>query len=337
MQTSEQPQSQAGGAARAEQRAVHPHDAPGRRLILREALAGASILLCLSLLLGPTSRVLSSGTAHPGWLVVLILAARYGNGGLLAGTVAAAAAAVLAPLCAGAGLEPLTARASSIADLGAAVAAVLVGWVASSHHKRTQGLAVELAAAATRARDGEEAVTRLTEAAIALRSRADRTESSLAFLSDIAERIDLAGPRGAAEAALQLVIARTGAHAGLVQIADDGRLRTLASHGAWSFDSVEPPAVHRDLTAQAAMEQARPVRASDVAGARTEDSDLAAPLVGGDGHVVGMIALRGVPFPGMKTTSLSDLGVMARWLSRALTKPTDASATAIPQWHADAG
>jgi hypothetical protein len=267
---------------------------------------------------------------------VLVLAVRYGNVGFLAGALAAALAAALAPLCAGSGLESLAGRVSSKGDLGAALAAVLVGWVASSHHKRARALAVQLAASSARVRDGEEAVTRLSEAAIALRSRADRTEGSLAFLADIAERMDGASPSGGAEAALQLALARTGARAGLVQITDEGRLRTLASQGAWTLDTLEPPAVHRDRTAYAAVAQAQLVRACDVADVRIDDSDLAAPITGRDGHVVGMIALRGVPFAATKTASLSDLNVVARWLSRVLPDGIDAGPAVRNPRRADA-
>ena len=51
---------------------------------------------------------------------------------------------------------------------------------------------------------------------------------------------------------------------------------------------------------------------------RAGDSDMAAPIVSRDGHVMGMIALRGVPFAALRTVSLSDLNIVARWLSRAL-------------------
>jgi hypothetical protein len=311
--------------------------AGGTRVVVREALAGAAIVLCVSLLLGPSSPALASWAAHPGWLVVLMLAARYGNLGFLAGALAVALAAVLAPLCAGEALDSLARRASSTGDIGAAIAAVLVGWVASSHHKRTRAMVSQLAAATGRARDAEEAVTRVTEAAIALRSRADRTESSLAFLSDIADRMQNASPCDRAEAALQLALARTGARAGVVQVADNGRLRTLASRGAWSLDSLQPPTVHRDRTAYAAVEQGRAIRAVDVGEVRIDDSDLAAPLVGRDGRVIGMIALRGVPYAVIRTTSLSDLSTVAHWLSRVLPNEIDAGPAARSRRRADAG
>lgn len=336
MQTSEHATSQSRAAARAAAPSLEAPLALNPRRVVYEAAAGAALVLCISLLVDPTAPERTSWPAHPGWLVVLLLAARYGNRGVLAGTVAAGLAAGLASVCTGSELGAFPGATSSH-DLSAALAAILVGWVSNAHHRRTRGLTLQLAEATTHAREREEAVTRLTEAAIALRARVDRTERSLAFLSDIAERIDLGGPREGAEAALQLAIARTGARAGLVQIVENGRLRTLASHGAWSLDSLEPPALHRDRTAYAAVDHARPVRASDVAEVRPDDSDLAAPIFGGDGLVAGMIALRGVPYAAMKTASLSDLNVVARWLSRALAGSLDASRAASQPWNADAG
>jgi hypothetical protein len=337
MQTSEYSPPRPGDPAGPAQGHGRRFSEGSTRVVIREALAGAAILLCVSLLLGPSSPALASWAAHPGWLIVLMLAARYGNLGFLAGTIAVALAAALAPLCAGEGLESLAQRASSTGDIGAAIASVLVGWVASSRQKRTRAMVSQLAAATGRARDSEEAVMRVTEAAIALRSRADRTESSLAFLSDIADRMQNASPCGGAEAALQLALARTGARAGLVQVADNGRLRTLASWGAWSLDSLEPPTVHRDRTASAAVEQGRALRAVDVAEVRVDDSDLAAPLISRDGRVIGMMALRGVPYAAMRTASLSDLNTVARWLSRVLPNEIDAGPVARNQRRADAG
>lgn len=288
------------------------------RRIIRESLVGAAVVFCLSLLFAPAGPAFTSWAAHPGWLVVLILAARHGTRGLCAGTIFAVIAVVLASLCAGSGLEPLAARAASLDDLGAAIAGMMVAWVADSQHRRNGALVSQMAALDERARGAEESVVQLTEAALALRSRADRTENSLAFLHDIAVRMESTAPWDNAEAALELALARTGARAGLVQIADAGRIRTLASRGTSSLDALMPPPAHRDRTARAARTYRRPVQAREVADVRAGDSDMAAPIVSRDGHVMGMIALRGVPFAALRTASLSDLNIVARWLSRAL-------------------
>ncbi|HEU4734643.1 MAG TPA: hypothetical protein VFT22_42420 [Kofleriaceae bacterium] len=286
-----------------------------RRIIL-ESLVGAAVVFCISLLLAPAGG--TERTAHPGWLVVLTLAARYGNRGLGAGAALATFAAAAASLCVGAGTTPLLVHAGSLADLGAAMAGVLVAWVADSQQRRNATLVAQLAAADKRARGGEEAVAALTEAALALRSRADRTESSLAFLHDIALRMESPAPGDKAEAALELALARTGARAGTVQIADAGRLRTLATRGAWSFDAHVPSPVLRDRTACAALEHRRAVEARDVEGVEVGDSDMAAPILARDGDALGIIALRGVPLPAMRTASLSELSIVASWLARAL-------------------
>lgn len=309
------------------------------RRILRESLVGAAVVFCVSLLFAPGAPALTSWAVHPGWLVVLILAARYGSRGLCAGTIFATVAVALASLCAGAGLAPLAARASSMGDLGAAIAGVMVAWVVNSQQRRNRALMVQITALDERARGAEESIVQLTEAALALRSRADRTETSLAFLHDIAVRMESTAPCDNAEAALELALARTGARAGLVQIADAGRLRTLASRGPWDLDALMP--ANRDRTACAALQSRRPVQAREVADVRAGDSDMAAPLLSREGHVMGMIALRGVPFAALRTTFLSELNIVACWLARALstgtTKTLDAGPAAPGQRRVDAG
>jgi hypothetical protein len=310
------------------------------RRIIRESLVAAAVVFCLSLLVAPAGPALTGWAAHPGWLVVLILAARYGHRGLCAGTIFATVAVALASLTAGAGLAPLAARAWSMGDLGAAIAGVMVAWVVDSQQRRNGALVSQMAALHEHARGAEESIVQLTEAALALRARADRTENSLVFWHDIIVRMESTAPGDTAEAALELALARTGARAGLVQIAEAGRLRTLASKGTWSLDALMPPG-HRDRTAAAALHHRRPVQAREVADVRAGDSDMAAPILSPSGHVMGMIALRGVPFAALRTAALSDLHIVACWLARALstggTETLDAGPAAPEQWLADAG
>lgn len=311
------------------------------RRILRESLVGAAVVFCLSLLCAPSAPALTSWAAHPGWLVVLILAARHGKRGLVAGTIFATVAVALASLYAGAGLAPVAARASSMADLSAGIAGMMVAWIVDAQQRRNGALVSQVATLSERALGAEESIVQLTEAALALRSRADRTETSLAFLHDIAVRMASATPYDTAEAALELALARTGARAGLVQIAEAGQLRTLASKGAWILDEIMPLPVQRDRTAYAALQHRRPVQAREVAGVRAADSDMAAPILSGDGHVLGIIALRGMPFAALRTASLSDLNIVGCWLAHALsagvTETLDTGAAAPEPWLADAG
>jgi hypothetical protein len=311
------------------------------RRILRESLAGAAVVFSLSLLCAPSAPALTTWAVHPGWLLVLVLAARYGTRGLIAGTMFVTAAVALASLYAGAGLAPVAARVSSMADLGAAIAGMMVAWVVDAQQRRNGALVSQVAALSERALGAEESIVQLTEAALVLRSRADRTETSLAFLHDIAVRMASATPCDTAEAALELALARTGARAGLVQIVDAGRWRTLASKGAWILGAPMPPYVDRDRTACAALQYRRPVQASEVAGVRAADSDMAAPILSRDGDVLGIIALRGMPFAALRTASLSDLNIVGCWLARALsagaTETLETGAIVPESWLADAG
>jgi hypothetical protein len=308
------------------------------RRVVYESLGGGAIVFCLSLLIAPAEPALTSWATHPGWLLVLLLAARYGSGGLFAGVICAAAGAALASLCAGTGLGPLAARTSTLGDLGAVVASAMVAWVADSQQRRGAALASQMTALEERARGAEDSVAQLTETALALRVRADRTETSLAFLYDVAVRMASSAPRDTAEAALELALARTGARAGLVEIADGSRLRTLAARG--SLDAFAPPR-QRDRTACAAQEHRRAVQARDVAGVRICDSDLAAPILSPDGRALGVIALRGVPFAALEAAALSDLNIVACWLARGLAAATmdcpDSGTPAPELGLADAG
>ena len=83
------------------------------RRVVYESLGGGAIVFCLSLLIAPDEPALTSWATHPGWLLVLLLAARYGSGGLFAGAICAATGVALASLCAGTGLGPLAARTSA--------------------------------------------------------------------------------------------------------------------------------------------------------------------------------------------------------------------------------
>jgi hypothetical protein len=64
---------------------------------------------------------------------------------------------------------------------------------------------------------------------------------------------------------LELALARTGARAGVVQLVDErGRLRTIASLGAWTLLRARPPEVLLDPTIQAAFDSAATARGIDL-------------------------------------------------------------------------
>jgi hypothetical protein len=102
-----------------------------------------------------------------------------------------------------------------------------------------------------------------------------------------------------------------------VQLADDdGRLRTVASLGAWTLLRARPPDVLLDRTIKAAFDSAATVRAIDLPEARRDQSDVATPITDESGDVLGVLALRGVPADSLCHALVHDLGLIARWCAK---------------------
>src|SRR6185503_2834559 len=186
------------------------------KTIALEALAASGLAVGAAALLALADVGLTSIYPYPVWLAVALLAARYGARGLAFtallgwGVVTAAAAAMHVPL------DAVLARSSSGADLGALLAVVLIGWVASFHERRAADLGASLEALERRCAGESEALAALRSTAVVLRARADRLETSLTFLRDVASRLEGGDAAAAAQAALDLALARTGARAGWV-------------------------------------------------------------------------------------------------------------------------
>src|SRR5581483_5259550 len=192
----------------------------------------------------------------------------------------------------------LSGRASSGPDLGALLAVVLVAWVASAHERRCAELGAKVAALKARCAADREAVVALRATAVTLRARADRLETSLTFLRDVAARMEGDDPVAAAQAALDLAVARIGARAGVVAAIEapaDGPpgLVTLASFG--TVAAIDPRA---DITAASALLNRRATRAIDVGdqepgGDPARQGDLRARGLGNDASdLVAPILLR---------------------------------------------
>jgi hypothetical protein len=300
------------------------------RSIAIEALVGVTLTLGGLGLLRVPHLGLGSLRPHPIWLCVLVVAARYGARGLIIALPIGWGALSIA----GAGRHLLGALLTELAvpvELGALVAAVLVGWVASTHERTAAATVDQLRQMTARAKTDAAALGELRAAALALRARNDRLELSLTFLRDIARRLDGGDLEVAAQAALELATARLGARAGAVQMlpppgGSDGEqperapeaLLPIAAAGVWDWSATGAP----DGTIVAALGMARPVRAIELPSAGPTDSDLAAPIIVGrdadsPGVVVGVIALRGVPRGGADMAALRDLAVIAEWVSRA--------------------
>ena len=228
---------------------------------------------------------------HPGWIAVLVLAARYGSGGLFTGLIAAAGAVGIGSAVAGSGLVASWSRLDSGPNLIAFGACLAVSGIASLHLRRQADLCERISALSDRAAEGEATIQTLRGVVARLRARVDRTSASLSFLRDVAARLEGADPVAAAEGAADLVLARTGASAAAVRAGMNGFQRLLAVRDARGPMALAP------LTPQHA--------------------DLTVPIRNGNDRV-GLIALWGIPDSGLDDAMAHDLAVIASWCAQAL-------------------
>jgi hypothetical protein len=289
-----------------------------RRLVIEAGVATAMVLAAVAVAAPAPHLGWGVLRPHPVWLVVMALAARYGARGLVASVpVAWGALALLAVPWRAAPARLLTELARP-SELGALAAALVVSWIASVHERRAQDLEEQRDLLAGKASQEAVALGELRRAALALRARNDRLDLALTFLRDVARRIDGGDVSTASEAALALVVARLGARAGAVQTpatagATDGALTIVATTGAWAA----PGPGESDATVAEALHSGEPVRAVDLPGAGSGDSDLAAPIIVGD-DTVGVLTVRGVARVG--AAALRDLAVVAEWLASAFAR-----------------
>src|SRR6187455_786400 len=174
------------------------------RGIAVEVLVGVALTLGVLGLVRVPHVGLGSLRPHPIWLVILMVAARYGARGLV---IAAPIAWVALAVVGTPGVRLLAVLLAELAtpvELGALAAAVLVGWVASAHERTAAATVEQLRHLAVRAKADGAALAELRGAALALRARNDRLELSLTFLRDVARRLDGSDPEIAAQAALEL-------------------------------------------------------------------------------------------------------------------------------------
>ncbi len=287
------------------------------RTIALEALAVSALALGVSALLAPGDVGMGAHALrpHPIWLAVALMAARYGTRGLIAGLLCGWALTVAAALALRVPLAVVEARVASGSDLGALLGVILIGWVASTHERRARELGMALAALEECSASDAAALAALRSTTVVLRARADRLDTSLTFLRDVATRLDGGDSSASAQAALDLATARLGARLGWVAIADGERLTSVASTGPWA----PLPSPRGDRTVAAALRLRRPARALDLSDGTAGDSDLAAPVLAGDeGRLVGLIILRGVPQGGASAAALHDLALIASWCARSL-------------------
>jgi hypothetical protein len=279
-----------------------------------ESAIGVAATLGIAALWGVPHLGLQVIDPHPVWLVVLVLAARYGTRGLAAVLPIAWGALALLSGANGPG-QVLDTLAMPI-ELGALAGTVLVAWIASGNERRERMLAAKVAELERRASADAVTLGDLRRAALTLRARNDRLDLSLTFLWNVARRLHGDDAEAAAQAALELIGARIGARAASIEmVAGDtpaaGELRQLAVVGIWNRESA-------DRTVLAALASGQPTRALELAEGGPSDSDIAAPILDGSGVVRGVVAARGVPGGGSSMAALRDLSVIAAWAAPAL-------------------
>jgi len=270
----------------------------------RNVLVSAGLAVLFGLL-PELARARAGGVLdpHPAWVAVLLLAARNGTNGCLLGLVAAALAVGVGAGITGFGPVRVWSSFESPHNLAAFAACLAVSWIVAWHLRTQSDLAARLHAVSRRAAEAEARLDELHELVARLRSRVDRTWTSLAFLRDVAERISGTDPIAAAEATADLALARTGGSAAAVHMVRGHGQRLLATRDARGPGALAP----LDL----------------------RDAELSVPIRCGADRV-GVIVIWGIPRGGIDEATAHDLGVIASWCLPAL-----ASADREPQRAAD--
>jgi hypothetical protein len=299
------------------------------RTILFEALAASAMALAVALILSPSDAGLRRPGPHLVWIAILLLAARYGTKGLILSLPFSVVGVVALAKILGE-MGALGKRLDGGADLVALVAAVLVGWVASTQESRRDELVRTLDAVKNRSLADRQTAREMQDALVALRSRADRMNLSLTFMRHVAQRLEGGDPEEAAGAALMLAMACLEADAGLVKLIGSspsgapatpaGGPRLLSCSGPWNSDGATPT-LDGDHVIAAALSGRCPARAVDVDAARVGDADMAAPLLDRHGEPFGVMAVRGIPYGSASKIALHDLAVAGGWLANVLTRP----------------
>src|SRR5213594_644453 len=217
-----------------------------RRRVLDALWLAAALAFLPELLAARADTILEP---HPGWIAVLVLAARYGSGGLFPGLIAAAGAGGIGSAVAGAGLATAWSRIDSGPNLIAFGACLAVSWVASWHLRRQEELRERVSKTSDRAAEAEAKNEALRDVVATLRARVDRTSTSLSFLRDVAAGLGGTDPIAAAEGAADLALARTEASAAAVKVGRNGFQGVLAVRDARGPDALAPLALRdADLT-----------------------------------------------------------------------------------------
>lgn len=289
-----------------------------------EATVAAAIVAIVALIINPSAP--GAGAMHPHlmWIAVLVLSAHYGVTGLIAAVATSIVALTLASVVVGEPLDWLAARAGDSSEILAFIGAVTVAWVVGGHVQSKRGLSTTVATRTALAAEAQAAFGELQHVADALARRADQAQLSVSYLRSIAERIDLAEPVTSADAAIELALGRIGARVGTIFIHDGSNLRLFAHRGVWSADRLLPPDLFHDRTAEQAFALAATTTSAKLHDIGEVDSDVAVPITGRDGKLLGVLAVRGLTFDLQSATvqrhdqTIQELTAIARWVSRSI-------------------
>lgn len=290
------------------------------KMVAAEAAAGALVVVAGVTLSSPSNVWMPGLGFHPGWLAIIVLAARYGPRGLFWSLAMVFGILIGVDLIGGGDLGGLQARLEGASDLFALFTATLVAWIGMSHEGRMTRMKVKLDHAVEVQQQGEATEHALHDNLGYLRGRLDRLELSLSVWRDLAGRIERGDLAEAADAALELCTIRSGASAGRVQLRDGDNLSTVIGRGGWPVI----PARFRDkgIIVDKTVQTALVAKEVTVAAEPGEtDSEVASPIVDESGVVLGMICLRGLPPGGLRSADLHDLTIVSQWLAPALARP----------------
>jgi hypothetical protein len=255
---------------------------------------------------------------HPLWIPVLVFAARYGVRGLFMAVAVAAATLTAVCLFQHGTIGAAAARGSNPYDVIALVAATLVAWTAMIRDGRLARSAQERDELDHRLENSEETARALRDVVGVLRDRLDRIDLSISMWRAIAARLDHGTLSDAAIAALELAAIRTGAATGVVLLLSPGdRLETIATFGHASAMGD----FSRDRTVCHAFTNRRAALRGHVRGATLEDMEVAVPITGVDGSVVGILAVRDTPPARLRAAEVRDVQVVGSWLAHAFSRP----------------
>ncbi|HUH02793.1 MAG TPA: hypothetical protein VML75_12430 [Kofleriaceae bacterium] len=293
------------------------------RQIATEAALAGGLAAGISVLIAPADPWLASIAMHPSWLAVLALSAFYGLRGLAIATPIAWATVAMVAIAVGAPASSLTARLGVGSDAVPLLVSMIVAGAAMVHRNRHRELAERLARAEKTASSAAGRSGDLNNLAVRLQARQDRIDCSISYWRDLASRLEGDDPIAAAQAALELCMARTGASAGLVRRSAGGRLQNLAWRGQWTAEMPVPRDIFTDRTIDAAVTAGRVMLADEVPEVDADDSDVAVPVFAPDtGDLLGVLALRGAQHSRLGAGELADLVALAGWLAAAIAPQT---------------